>query len=283
MILKGRLLDSGLGIFSNALLGLATNYASGFKIGDTYGFEVDKTEIAPRGNIVFEGKTGDIAATRIAIDTVRFVCSISESFGPFYMGNLVLYMQDDDGNEVPFVMVAFPQQVLKTPSADQVTTDGFQVPGSRFAVAIHVKHGDEADDVTVIILPPDYSSLPTFATELEVPPGNALTYKQFVVSYDTRAKTPVMYTVDENNVRWGIPFTQQIMDPRFGQLDGGVDGEGYGGEPDEIVFGMWYTTNEQDFSNNPVGGASYTDSDNLKVLGGATYTNTVNNNPYVNI
>ncbi len=283
MILKGRILDAGKPIISNAILGISSSYATGFKVGDTYGFEVITTETAPRGNVVFEGSTEDVAVTRIAVDTVRFVCSISESHGPFYMGNLVLYMQDDQGNSVPFIMVAFPQVVLKNPSANQITTDGFQVPGSRFAVAIHIKHSDELSDVTVIILPPDYSSLPTFATELDVPPGNALTYKQFVVAHDSRAKTPVLYTVDENNVRWGIPFYQQLMDPRFGQVDGGMDGEGWGGEAEEIVFGMWYTTEEHNFSDNPVGGASYTDGDNLQVLGGSTYTNTVNDNPYVNL
>jgi hypothetical protein len=62
-----------------------------------------------------------------------------------------------------------------------------------------------------------------------------------------------------------------------------MDGEGWGGEVEEIVFGMWYTTEEHNFSDNPVGGASYTDGDNLQVLGGSTYTNTVNDNPYVNL
>lgn len=280
MIIAGRILDKGKVIISNAITGLATSYATGFRIGDLAAFDIITSETGPRGTVVFEGSTQDIAVTRIAIDTVRFVCSITEGVGPFTMGNLVLYMQDDKGDSVPFIMVAFPKQVVKTPSNDQVTTDGYTLPGSRFAVAIHVKHSDEATDVVVEILPPDYSSLPSFATENDVPPGNALTYKQYVVNYDTRVKTPVMFAVDEDNTRWGNPFYQQLRDPRFGQLDGGVDGEGYGGEAAEIVFGMFYTTEDRDFTVNPVGGSTYTDSSILQTVGGATYGQTVNKNPY---
>jgi len=280
MILKGRILNQGKGIVSAALVGLASSYAAGFKVGDVSGFTVDPTETAPRGEVTFEGKTEDVAVTRVSLDTVRFVCSISESHGPFRIGNIVLYMRDENGNAVPFVMVAFPFAVLKQPSADQVTTDGFTLPGSRFAVAITIKHSDELNDVEVVVLPPDYSSLATFANENEVPPGAALTFKQFVVAYDTRARTPVLFTVDHENVRWGNPFYQQIRDHRFGQLDGGMDGEGYGGEPDELVFGMFYTTDEADYTENPAGGAAYTDSTVLQTLGGSTYTKTTNTNPY---
>ena len=283
MILKGRILDAGKPIISNAITGLSTSYSTGFQIGTTHGFEILTSETGPRGEIVHIGKTQDVAVTRIAVDTVRFACSVTEGAGPFTMGNLVLYMQDDNGDSVPFIMVAFPHPIVKNPSSDQVTTDGFTLPGSRFVVAIHVKHSDELTDVEVIILPPDYSSLPTFATEDDVPPGPALTFKQFVVAHDTRAKTPVLFTVDHNNTRWGIPFYTQLRDPRFGQLDGGVDGEGWGGEYSEIVFGMFYTTPEINFSENPVGGASYTDSSILQTIGGATYDMTSNDNPLLNI
>lgn len=277
MIITGIVLDSGKSVISNSLVGLATSFASGFQVADQFGFPVDETDTAPRGNIVYNGPSQDIAVTRVAIDTVRFVCTIPEGVGPINMGNLVLYMQDQQSNVVPFISVAFPQRIVKTPSADQVTTDGFILPGSRFSISIEIKHSNNVNTVTITILPPDYSSLPTFATEAEMPPAASMTFKQAVVNFDTRSKTPVMYSIDHNNVRWGNPFYQQIRDPDFGQLDGGMDGEGWGGEAEEIIFGYFYTTADGDFTANPVGGAAYTDIDaNLQTVGGATYTVTVN-------
>lgn len=275
MIIKGKVLDAGKVIVTNALVGQATSFASEFRVGDQAGFTFDSTETAPRGAIVHTGSQNDIAVTRIAIDTVRFVCSIPEGFGPFQMGNLVMYMENDDNDSVPFLAVSFPYQVLKQPSNDQVTTDGFTLPGTRFAISIELKHSDEETDVIINILPPDYSSLPSFATELDVPPGNSLTFKQFVINYDTRTKSPVLVTIDENNVRWATPLTQQIMDPSFGQLDGGMDGEGYGGHAYELVWGGWYTTPNSAYTENPVGGAAYTDTQ-LNTIGGAGYTQTTN-------
>lgn len=282
MILKGVLLDSGKVIITDALVGIGPHYASGFRIGDIAGFNFARSETGPRGQIVYTGKTQDVAVTRISLDTVRFTLSVTELAGPFRMGNIVLYFGDESNEDVPLCAVSFPEQILKTPSDDQVTTDGFTLPGSRFAVAITVRIRDDSDDVTVEILPPDYSSLPTFATELDVPPGNALTFKQSVIAYDSRVKTPVLLTVDQDNTRWVQPFYQQLADPDFGQMDGGVDGEGFGGEAAEIVFGMHYTTDEGDFTAAPVGGAAYTDGSILSTVGGSTYTNTTNL-PYNNV
>lgn len=279
MLLRGRILNPGKVLITNALLGLSATYATGFKVGDMYGFEVDPAiDTAPRGMIVHEATQRDIAVTRVAFDTVRFVCSIPEGAGPFYMGNMVLYMEDENQEPVPFVMVAFPALVHKQPSNDQITTDGFTIPGTRFAISIEIKHSDELTDVQVIILPPDYSSLPAFATELDVPPGSSMTYKQFVVNYDTRVRSPVLVTIDDNNVRWAQPFSTQLLDPHFGQLDGGMDGEGYGGEAEEIVFGGWYTTPNSAYTTNPVGGATYL-FDPQGMVGGAGYTVTQNQGP----
>lgn len=275
MIIKGKVLDAGKHIITNALIGQATSYASSFKVGDLAAFTFDKTEVAPRGTIVHQGSTNDIAVTRIANDTVRFVCSIPEGYGPFTMGNLVMYMEDENNDEVPFLAVAFPATVLKQPSNDQITTDGFTLPGTRFAVSIEIRHSDEETDVIVNILPPDYSSLPTFSTELDVPPASALTFKQFVINYHSAIKGPVLMTIDENNVRWAQPFTQQIIDPNFGQLDGGMDGEGWGNESQELVWGGAYGTLDSSYTENPVGGAAYTDTQ-LQTIGGSGYTPTVN-------
>ncbi len=284
MILTGIVLNSGKHLIANSVIGLSTGFASGFLVGETAGFNVDETDTAPRGAISYTGPSQDIAVTRIADDTVRFVCSVPEGIGPITMGNLVLYIQDELNNSVPFVSVAFPFAVIKAKSADQVSQNGVLLPGTRFAISIEVKFTNQTSTVTIVILPPDYSSLPTYATEADVPPAGSSTFKQFVVNFDTRVGTPVMYAIDHNNVRWANPFYQQLRDPRFGQLDGGMDGEGWGGESDDITFAEFYTTPDSAYTTNPIGGATYTDSDtSLKTIGGATYLKTTNDNPYENI
>ncbi len=54
-----------------------------------------------------------------------------------------------------------------------------------------------------------------------------------------------------------------------------MDGEGYGGEPDELVWGHLYVTPDTEYTTNHVGGAEYT-SDPMHSIGGSLYTDTVN-------
>lgn len=274
-VLSAKIVNSGKTIISRTLLGVADIYPVGFRVGDEAGFSPDENDTDIRGNLVYEGGAENIQVNQIAEDTIRYVCTISEVFGPFNVGNLMLYLDDGTNSPLPFVQVALPVIVRKTQASPSFTLEEYNVPGARLAISIEIKHSQEAEILSVNIVTPNYSQLPTFGTEAEVPLGAALTFKQFVVSYDSRTKGPVLFTVDANNVRWGMPFSHQLTDPNFGHLDGGVDGEDYGGEPDEILSGYYYLTPSAAFSPYNLGEALYTDTYG-RTLGNATYTPHVN-------
>jgi hypothetical protein len=270
-VLSAKILTAGKTAISNALLGVSPAKPHSFKCGDEFGFTPVTTDISPRGLLTFTGQATAIAATRLSADTVRYVCSISEQWGPFQVGNLILYMLDDAGAIQPFISVVLPVPVQKVQSAPITTVSGYQVPGSRLAFNIELKHSEEVEILSINIITPNYSSLPTFETEATIPPGAALTFKNFVVSHHTVIKKPVLGTVDGNAIRWGIPFYNQINDPGFGQLDGGDDTlphHYYDGV--EIISGNLYITPESSYTYPSYGGGLYTDTLYF-TLGGARY------------
>ncbi len=274
-VLDAKILTAGKTIISDALIGLSLALPSKFLVGTTAGYTPLATDVTVTGSLVHTGTANSITATRIAEDTVRYVCVIEENWGPFDIGNLILFMEDSLGAELPFLEVVFPVKITKVQSDPATTTAGFQVPGSRVAINIELKHTDEATIASVTVITPNYSSLPTFSLDIDVPVGPALTYRQFVVSYDLRTKTPVLFTVDDNNVRWGMPFSQQLEDPDFGHLNGGNDGEGYGGVADGIIFGYYYLTTLSQFTLPNIGGSNYTDNV-PNTIGNASYLVTTN-------
>lgn len=274
-VLSAKILTSGKSIISKTLLGVGDIFPAGFIVGDEAGFTPDENDTAVRGNVVYEGGANNIQVNQIAEDTIRYVCTISEVFGPFNVGNLIMYLDDGTNSPLPFISVALPVIVRKTQASPSFTLEEYAVPGARLAISIEIKHSQEAEILSVNIVTPDYSQIPTFGTEAEVPLGAALTFRQFIVNFDSRTKGPVLYTVDINNVRWGMPFTHQLTDPNFGHLDGGTDGEEYGAEPDDILSGYYYLTPAAAFSPYNLGESLYADTYG-RILGNASYK------PYVN-
>ena len=272
-VLESKILTAGKTALSNALLGIAPASAHSFNVGDTAGYEPVVSNTAITGNLVFEGLATSITSTRLSEDTVRFVCTITESHGPFEVGNMILFMESIEDGVVPFIEVVLPVAITKTQSDPQLTAEGFQVPGSRLAINIELKHSDEVIIQSVTVITPNYASMPTFETQLDVPAGAALSFRQFVISWHSQTRSPVLATVDGGGIIWGIPYSQQVNDPDFGHLDGGQDGGGYGGEPDDIVFGYFYTTPEATFVSPYIGGATYTGIVS-NIVGGASYTDT---------
>lgn len=273
-VLDAQILTAGKAAISDALLGVNEALPHSFLVGDAAAFTPLASMTAVQGSQVFEGSAAAIQATRLSEDTVRYVCTISEQHGPFTVGNLILNMSSEASGVQPFIMVVLPVPIQKQNSDPQFTAQGFRIPGSRIAINIEVKHTEEVEIANVTIITPEYSSLPTYETELDVPVGAALTHKQFVISYHTAVRMPVLGTVDGDNVRWGIPFSQAINHPNFGHIDGGNDGEGYGGDPSEILFGYFYLTPEAVFTYPSIGGSTYDDT-GVASVGNAQYTDTV--------
>lgn len=278
-VLDGKLLKAGKTIISEAMIGVTTALPHHFDVGDGFGFTPSENDTTIVGNKVFTGYGDLVQVSLLSEDTVRYVCNIPENYGPFNVGNMILYMTDNDGDVLPYFEVVLPVVVRKIKSSSAQSQDGYDVPDTRLTISIEIRHSEEAVITSINVITPTYSTLPTFYTEQDVPPGVALTYSQFIVTYDTRTRGPVLYTIDADGVRWGMPFTHQLEDPNFGHVVGGFDGEGYGQEPDEIVCGYWYLTPSSAMSSTNIGDALYK-SPFMATLGGATYLKVVNDGAY---
>lgn len=259
--IKAVFLDSGKRLVTGALAGFSIFSIHSFKIGDSFGFEPNKEDLQPTGTVVFTGFNGLTQTKATAEDTVRYTIIVPEHAGPFMMGNMVIYGAHLDGVEIPFLSVVFPfsiQKIKSEPPVAGVITP--PTPGSRFSINIDIKHSlEEIEEVTVNVVSPEYASLPFYANETQVPAPELNPWSQFIVSYDSRTKSPVLVTRDSTGVYWALPMQSNFKDPKLGIMDGGIQGDGLGPSPYDILSGHWYATPDDDYAGS-IGGLTYTDS-----------------------
>lgn len=268
------LLQSGKKLITGALTGFTAIGPVKFRVGSLAGFEPDKLDTDIRGPLVFEGLAGLIQARQTADDTVRYTLTITEKFGPFDIGNIVLFASLGDGVEKALVSVVLPFSVKKYPAdPDLGTTQPFPVPGSRFIVNITIKHSIDGDAVSVVVVPPEFSSLAYFDTEMTVPPSLVNPYSQFVIHNDSRTNTPTLGSKRADGSYWGIPFWQNLRSPKYGVIDGGRTGDGHKAEQGSFAWGYFYLTPDFDLSGQ-LGGTGYNQDNDLgyvDIVGGSPY------------
>jgi hypothetical protein len=252
--------------------------SSSFKVGTTAGFAPNPAvDTNPRGTITFTGGNNLVRATVIAPNTVRYALTIPENVGPFKVGNVVLYVDNDDAVAVPFVMVSLPYALTKAAALSTVVPNNVNEPGARTVFNITLVHSETATIVSVQIDTPTYASIAQFSTTAAVPAGASLTWQQVVSQYDPRTKSPVFIAKDGGNVLWGMPYAQIISSPTFGHMDGGFDGAGYGADSGwDIINGgdyaNLYLTPNAVYDPTVYGGGNYTDAiQPTDIIGGATY------------
>lgn len=268
------LLDSGKFLLTGALTGFTALAPVKFRVGDLAGFTPDKGDSDIRGSLVFEGLSGLIQARQTAVDTVRYTLTITEAFGPFDIGNIVLFASLGDGVAKPFVSVVSPIRIKKKRSDPDVgATQPYPTPGSRFTINITIRHSIEGDDIVVEVVNPEFSSLPYFDTELNIPSSLVNPWSQFVIHNDTRVNTPVLASKRADGSYWGIPFWQNLRDPKFGTIDGGTVGDAHRLDQGSFLWGYYYLT-PNDLLTGLVGGTGYIQDNALgyvDIVGGQAY------------
>lgn len=271
---KAVLLNSGKNLITGNLTGFTALGPTEFRIGNQAGFVPLKTETGPRGAMVFAGKSGLIQSRRLAEDTVRYTMTITEKYGPFDIGNIVMYASHADGMQRALFMVVLPFKVAKkVADPDAGSANPFPTPGSRFTINVTIKHSIEADDIIVEVIDPQFSSLPYFDTQFSVPPSITNPYATFVIHNDTRVNTPVLATKRGTGDYWGIPFFQNLRSPKFGVIDGGEMGDDHKEDQGSFAWGYFYLT-PNDLLDGKIGGTGYIQDNDLgyvDVVGGVPY------------
>lgn len=271
---KGLLLNDGKRLITGVLTGFSPIGPVKFRVGSTAGFTPNPNAVNVTGPLVFEGLTGLIQTRRIADDTVRYTMTIPESYGPFMIGNIVLYCAHVDNAPQALVQVILPFQVKKEKSnPDLANASPFPTPGNRFTINVTIRHSIESEEVTVEVINPEYSQLAYFDTQLEVPAPPLNPWGQFVVHRDTRMETPTLITKRSDGTYWGVPFWQNFRSPKFGVIDGGNTGDNHLGEPGSFLWGYFYLT-PNSVLKGQIGGAGYIQDNNLGftgTVGGESY------------
>lgn len=271
---KAILLNSGKRLITGSLTGFSAIGPTRFKVGDVAALDLDADDTTVNGSVVFEGLSGLIQARRIADDTVRYTMVIPESYGPFKIGNVVMWASHSTGEEFPLVKVMLPFTVTKIVSDPDVgSQQPMPVPGNRFTINVTIKHSIDSDSVTVEVINPDFASLAFFDNETNVPPPAMNPFFNFVVNYDTRTGTPALVSQKGDGTQWGIPFWKNLRDPKFAVIDGGVTGDGRKNDEASFLWGYFYTT-PNELLNGTIGGSGYIQDDQygyVENVGGMAY------------
>jgi hypothetical protein len=190
-----------------------------FIIGDTYNFTPTDDGTVVAGNVVYVGTRGLITGSILSKDQFRFNLVVPESAGPFTVGNIMFYVQSDDGTVFPFIWVAMK---IPYPKAGQAPGS----IGNRFVFELIEKIVNVTDVLDIEIQPSEYFSLAGFTSELELPTPSEALFQQFVVHEPRYSPVPfVGMRRGVDNTYWGMPLPFRVGDPFFGILDGGRAGE----------------------------------------------------------
>lgn len=263
-----KLLNGGREQVLSAASGFGSFTCHSFKVGTTAGFydTVLPTETQPRGNVVFTGDSYLMQARLTSTDTSRLSMMLPEGSGPFDVGNVVMYTTGRSGEAIPFAMVVLAFPIPKVISAFDTGQGGLNLPnpGNRFLISITLKHevleaGDPDTDVVVNVVTPEYSNLPSYGTEVDLPAAGVQPWNQFILQRATFGKRPGLVTKTTDGQHYVMPFFRNVRNPKYNVLDGGVLGDDYRESPYEWANGGRFVTPESSYRGK-MGGAPFRNS-----------------------
>lgn len=262
-------------LLTQALTGYKLFRPAAFHIGSVIGFDPSPTADEVAGPVVFRGDRLDIQARAMAADTARYVLTVAEGEGPFEIGNIMMFAENDDQTMIPFAFIVLPfvyQKTVADPNIPSVADSAVPIPGNRFVCNITIKHSIDATLMQVEVITPTFSSLASFR-DLSVLPAPLLNqWDTFIIHDHEKTNSPSLATKRDDDTYWGVPFWQKLYHPDFGVIDGGRDGDGYKSDQSIYATGNTYLTPESKFRGR-VGGGTYTtpDTDFLGTVGGIPY------------
>ena len=106
--------DVGLAIASTATPTGPYIHIVGFKLGSAYGYEANRSDTSLNGNILFEGVPS--AYQNVGDNTIDIICRLPPAAGPFEYGELGLYVEDSNGDEVLFAKAVWDYPQTKSSS-----------------------------------------------------------------------------------------------------------------------------------------------------------------------
>jgi hypothetical protein len=253
------ILDEGKFAIGQSLVQRKRLRPHSFVIGTEYNFTPAENGIAVRGAKVYTGTKALITGSILSKDRFRFSLTVPEKAGDFDVGNIILYVESDDGTVFPFIWV-----VSKIPYPKTAAKDG--EIGNRFVFNLVEKIINANDILAITIEAPDFASLASYKNEYELPNTSEILFQQFYVQEPKFSPAPFIgarRAID--NTYWGMPLFSKLGDPFFGVVDSGRAGENVLLNI-KIIWGGKLKMDSADLKKN-LGGSTLTDSINSFIGG----------------
>lgn len=259
---KVKLLDGGKRQILSAAAGFASFAPHSFEVGTVAGFnDARSDEIHPRGELVFTGSSYLMQARLVDEGTVKYTMVLPEGAGPFQVGNIVMNAVAVGHAPVPYAMIILPFRIEKKLSEYDVGPNGLANPGNRMMISITVKHQvhdtEDADNVIVEVIVPEYANLPYIDSELNLPTTDLFPWSQFIIQRAALSGQPALATKGDDDRYWIMPFFKDIRHPKYNVLGGGNVGDGYRESNYGWLWGHTYRTEQASYRGS-IGGYPYT-------------------------
>jgi len=246
------LLDSGKSALARAIAEGNKLKVGYFRVGLAANFQpsVAATNVAPTS--MYEGTAAVIDTSLSNGDEVRYTVTLLEPVGPFNVGNIMLFLQGDSGEKIPYLYGVLPIAVPKYKSNPPATI------GNRLVFNMTAKYTNVSEAFELTVVTPVFASLPNYRDEHDLPQPALATYQQSILQNNTNTGAPALAVRREIDNSWFMqPNFQRLDDPDFGAMKGGVVGDNYLPFYGDYYSGGVYITPLAGFDRNLDGGASW--------------------------
>lgn len=246
------LLDSGKAALASAIANGTKLKIGAYRIGQAANFaaSTSATNVSPVS--VYQGTAANISTSLVENDQIRYVITVPESVGPFSVGNIMLFLQDEEGELIPYLHGIQPVPIPKYKSNPPT------IIGNRLVFNLTAKYTNISEAFTLVVSSPVYASLPNYRDEYELPNPSYAVYQQAVLQNNTVNGSPGLVVRRSIDNSWYInTFFQRIDDPAYGILKGGIAGDSYLPFYGDYYSCGLYTNSSSDFNNTIDGGASW--------------------------
>lgn len=246
------LLNTGKAALAAAIAEGKKLKVAAYRIGQAANFEasVSATNVTPIS--VYQGDAINISTSLVNDDQIRYVVTVPESVGPFSVGNIMLFLVDENGTLIPYLHGIQPVPIPKYKNNPPA------VIGNRLVFNLTAKYTNISEAFQLVIKTPVYASLPNYRDEYELPNPSYAVYQQAVLQNNTVNGNPGLAVRRNIDNSWYLNvFFQRIDDPDYGSLRGGVVGDSYLPFYGDYWAGGLYNTASSAFDRRLDGGASW--------------------------
>lgn len=247
------LLDSGKAALARAIAEGKKIKTVAYRVGQAVNFEPqpNATNVAPVS--VYQGTAATIDTSLVNGDEVRYTITLLEAEGPFNVGNIMLFLQDDATQAlIPYLYGVMPVAVPKYRNNPPATV------GNRLVFNMTAKYTNVSEAFSLSVVTPVYASLPNYTNEQGLPNPGQASYQQSILQNNTSTGSPALAMRRELDNSWFInPFFQRLDSPKFGAMDGGIVGDSYLPFYGEYYAGGFYVTPLAGFDRFLDGGSSW--------------------------